>query len=45
MELEKLAFDEAINYTQMGKWIAAQLNFMAVARINTPVSRVTYRTL
>ena len=30
MVWEELVFGDAVNYTQWGKWIAAQLNVMAV---------------
>ena len=30
---EELAFDDAVIYTQWGKWIAAQLNVIAVTGI------------
>ena len=35
---ERVAFDDAVWYTQWGEWIAAQLNVMAVMGF---VSRVT----
>ena len=41
----ELAFDDAVTYTQRGKWIAAQLNVIAVTRIRTPLPRVTYPML
>ena len=38
------AFDDAVSYTA-GKWIAAQLNVIAVTVIRTPVPRITYPVL
>ena len=35
MVCEKLVFDDAVSFTQQGKWIAAQLNVMAVIGIQT----------
>ena len=41
MVQEELAFDDSISYTRRGKWIAAQLNAIAVTGIRTPNLRVT----
>ena len=38
---EELAFDNAVSNTQWGKWIAEQLNVMAMNGIRTPVTRAT----
>ena len=37
----ELVFIDAVSYTQQEKWIAAQLNVMAVAKILTPIPSVT----
>ena len=42
MVWEKLTFDDAVSYMQWGKWIAAQLNVIAMTGIHTHVPRVTY---
>ena len=45
MVWEELAFDKAVKlYTAM-KYIAAQINVIAMTRIRTPDPRVTYPTL
>ena len=45
MEGKELAFDDAVGYTQQGKWIAAQLNHIAMTSIRTLIPRVTHPTL
>ena len=45
MVWEELTFDDAVSYIHTAaKWIAAQLNVIAMTGIRTPVSRVTYAT-
>ena len=44
MVWEELAFNDAVSYS-VGKWIAAQLNIIAVTGIHTPVPRVIYSAL
>ena len=39
MVREELAVDDAVSYYIAGKWIAAQLNVIAVTVIRTPVPR------
>ena len=35
--LKELVFDDAVSYTYWGKWIAAQINLIAVTGIRIPV--------
>ena len=41
----QLAFDDDVSYIQWVKWIAAQLNVIAMTGIRAPVSRMTYPAL
>ena len=42
MVWEELAFNDALSYKQQGKWIAAQLNVLAVAINATSITKVDY---